>query len=148
MTMKSRQATDEAQLRQIIEDWAQAVRSKDIDQLTSNYASDVLLFDVVNQLQHVGSAAVRTRAMQWIASFEGSIGYEVRDLRITTDNNVAFCHSLNGINATTKDGQKVAMWVRATVCFRKMDGMWRVTHEHSSVPFDGESGKASLNLKP
>lgn len=24
--------------------------------------------------------------------------------------------------------------VRATVCFRKIDGDWRVVHEHASVP--------------
>ena len=40
------------------------------------------------------------------------------------------------------------MWVRATVCYRKIDGTWMVTHEHNSVPFDVESGKASLDLKP
>jgi ketosteroid isomerase-like protein len=40
------------------------------------------------------------------------------------------------------------MWWRTTVCFRKLDGKWMVTHEHNSVPFDVESGKASLDLKP
>ncbi len=47
-----------------------------------------------------------------------------------------------------KGGGKVDMWVRATVCFRKTAGEWTVTHEHDSVPFDVESGKASLDLKP
>jgi ketosteroid isomerase-like protein len=61
---------------------------------------------------------------------------------------VAFCHSLNGINATKTDGGKVDMWVRATGGLRKVDGTWKVTHLHSSVPFDVESGKASLDLKP
>jgi len=34
------------------------------------------------------------------------------------------------------------------VCYRKLDGTWLVTHEQSSVPFDVESGKASLDLTP
>jgi hypothetical protein len=29
-----------------------------------------------------------------------------------------------------------------------MDENWMVTHEHNSVPFDAETGKASLDLKP
>jgi hypothetical protein len=29
-----------------------------------------------------------------------------------------------------------------------MDGKWTVTHEHDSVPFNVESGKASLDLRP
>ena len=40
------------------------------------------------------------------------------------------------------------MWIRATLCYRKIDGKWMVTHEHVSVPFDPESGQASLDLKP
>jgi ketosteroid isomerase-like protein len=37
---------------------------------------------------------------------------------------------------------------RATVCYRKIYGSWMVTHEHNSVPFDPQTGKASLNLEP
>jgi ketosteroid isomerase-like protein len=40
------------------------------------------------------------------------------------------------------------MWLRATLGFRKIDGNWFVTHEHSSVPFEVESGKAAVTLKP
>ncbi len=47
------------------------------------------------------------------------------------------------------DGEKVDMWLRETLCFRKIDGRWLVTHEHASVPFymDG-SERAALDLKP
>jgi hypothetical protein len=37
--------------------------------------------------------------------------------------------------------------VRSTVCFRKTDGAWSVAHEHTSVTFDAESGRASVNLR-
>jgi hypothetical protein len=36
----------------------------------------------------------------------------------------------------------------ATVCCRKIDGKWLIKHEHNSVPFDGKSGRALLDLKP
>jgi ketosteroid isomerase-like protein len=51
--------------------------------------------------------------------------------------------------ATTTDGQNVDLWFRATLGFRKIDGKWTITHEHSSVPFymDG-SFKAAIDLKP
>ena len=39
-------------------------------------------------------------------------------------------------------------WVRVTVCFKKSDGKWLVTHEHVSAPIDVEKGKALLDLKP
>jgi ketosteroid isomerase-like protein len=105
-------------------------------------------FDVVNPLQHTGSDALKKRAEEWFASFEGRIGYEIRDLSITAGDDVAFSYGLNHVSATKIGGGQLDMWWRTTVCFRKIDGQWMVTHEHSSVPFDVESGKASLQLKP
>jgi ketosteroid isomerase-like protein len=77
-----------------------------------------------------------------------SIGYEVQDLSIMTGETVAFCHYLYRVSGTLIAGGKVEMWVRATVCLGKIDDKWTIVHEHQSVPFDPETGKASLNLKP
>jgi uncharacterized protein (TIGR02246 family) len=140
--------TVEARLRAQIEERVKAVGDKNIEALVSSYAPDVLSFDVVNQLQYVGADAIRKRLEEWFASFQGSIGYEVSDLSITAGEAVAFCHFLFRVSGLLKDGGEVGMWVRATVCYRKMDGQWLITHEHDSVPFDTESGKAALDLKP
>ena len=40
------------------------------------------------------------------------------------------------------------MWFRETVGYRKIAGRWKVTHQHSSVPFDMTSGKPLLDLRP
>ena len=68
--------------------------------------------------------------------------------RIAADEDVGFCHGLHHVNGTRTDGTTLDMWWRATVCFRKLDRKWMVTHAHSSVPFDVNSGRASLDLKP
>lgn len=148
MTTANNKAIDEAQIRALIEDRVKAVRARDINGLMSNHAPDILSFDVVNPLQYSGSDTVRERAQEWFALYQGPIGYEIRDLSITTGNEVAFCHYLYRVSGTRRDGGKVDMWVRATVCYRKIDGTWMITHEHDSVPFDPESGRASLDLKP
>jgi uncharacterized protein (TIGR02246 family) len=148
MTTDNRAATDQAQIRTLMDRRAEAVRAKDLDSLLTTYTADVVTFDVISPLRTRGSAAVRQRAAEWFASFNGPLGYEVRDLSITTSDAVAFCHSLNGVNAMKSDGTRLEMWWRATVCFRKIGDQWMVTHEHSSVPFDVVTGKASLALKP
>ena len=76
------------------------------------------------------------------------MGYEIRDLEITASNDVAFCHFLNHVTGTTNDGKQIDMWWRATAGFRKLAGQWMLTHEHDSVPFDMESGLASVDLQP
>lgn len=148
MTTQNSIAIDEAQIRALIEDRVKAVRAKDINGVMSNHAPDILSFDVVNPLQYTGSNTVRERAEEWFSWYQGPIGYEVRDLSITTGDDVAFCHYLYRVSGTTTEGGKVDMWVRATVCYRKIDGTWMITHEHNSVPFDVETFKASLDLKP
>jgi PhnB protein len=91
----------------------------------------------------------RNALEDWFASFRGPVGYEIRDLCITTGDEVAFCHSLNRISGTRTDGEETDVWTRATVCLCKIEGKWMVTHEHVSVPFymDG-SDRAALDLEP
>ncbi len=148
MTTATGKALDEGQIRKLMDDRVNAVRSRDVNAAISNLAPDILSFDVVNPLQHCGSVASRKRAEEWFSSFQGPIGYEIRDLSITAGGDVAFSHGLSHVSATSTDGGQLDMWWRTTVCFRKIDGKWMVTHEHNSVPFDVESGKASLDLQP
>jgi uncharacterized protein (TIGR02246 family) len=140
--------SDEAQIRKLIDDREKAVRARDVDGSIANIAPDIVWFDVVNPLQQLGSDALKKRAEEWFASFEGAIGYETRELSITAGDDVAFSHGLNRVSATKIGGGQVDMWWRTTVCYRKINEKWTVTHEHNSVPFEVESGKASLDLKP
>lgn len=148
MTTATSKAQNEKQISKLMDARIEAVRTKDVNASMSNLASDVLSFDVVNPLQRLGSDASRRRAEEWFTSFDGAIGYEIRDLSITAGDEVAFSHGLSHVSASKKDGEKLDMWWRTTLCFSKVEGQWNVVHEHNSVPFDVESGKASLDLKP
>jgi uncharacterized protein (TIGR02246 family) len=138
---------NENQIRKLIEDRVAAVHTKNVNALLSNIAPNVLSFDVLNPLHNSGVDKVRERVEKWISTYQSAIGYEIRDLNITSGDEVAFCHYLYHVTGTQTSGSKVDMWVRATECFRKIDGQWLVTHEHQSVPFDPETSRASLNLK-
>jgi len=148
MTTAHNQDRDEDQIRAVIDGRMNCVRTRDVNGALACIAPDVLLFDVVNPLQAHGSASSRQRTEAWFSSFLGPIGFEIRDLSIATGGDVAFSHSLNRYSGTKTGGVEIDMWVRATTCYRKIDGAWMITHEHQSVPFDGESGKASLDLTP
>ena len=149
MTTGSSRASDEAQIRGLINDWAESVRAKDVDGIMSHYAADIVTFDLAPPLQYAGADALRKSLEAWFPTFRGAVGYEIRELSITTGDEVAFCRSLNRISGTRTDGEETGVWVRATIGLRKIDGKWKVTHEHSSVPFymDG-SYRAAVDLKP
>jgi ketosteroid isomerase-like protein len=138
----------EAEIRALIDNRVSAVRAKEVETATVSLAPDVLLFDVINPLQYMGSDAVRKRLAEWFSSFQGPIDYEIRDLTIAASDGVAFSHGLNHVVATTIGGGKLDMWWRATVCYRRIDGKWMITHEHASVPFEVKTGRASLGLEP
>ncbi|HEX2928229.1 MAG TPA: SgcJ/EcaC family oxidoreductase [Candidatus Binatia bacterium] len=149
MATGNSQKNDEAQIRKLVDNWAKALRGKDVDGLMANYATDMVLFDLAPPLQYKGAAAYRKSWEQWLPTFQGPIGFDRREVNITAGNDVAFFHCLNRITGKRKDGTESDVWVRATVCFRKIDGEWMVAHEHVSVPFymDG-SYKAAIDLKP
>jgi len=141
-------STDEAQIRALVEERVEALADKDASALTSHDANDLVLFDAVGPLRHVGAEAHAERVAEWLSAYRGGIDYQIRDLRITAGTDVAFCHYLYRVGGTMTDGTQVGMWLRSTICLRKTDRVWTITHEHTSVPFDSATGAAFLDLRP
>lgn len=139
---------DEAKILELRDRWLRALRTKDLEGIMSCYAPDILVFDLLPPLRYAGTDEYRKNWAEWFPTFQGPIEYEVLDLTITTSDEAAFSHSLNRISGKRTDGTESNTWVRATVCYRKIDGKWMMAHEHVSVPFYMDSGKASIDLKP
>jgi ketosteroid isomerase-like protein len=148
MTTANSKTIEEVAIRRRIESWAKALRAKDLRGVLSHYVPDIVVFDLAPPLQHRGDAYGKGLT-EWFPTFEGPIGYEIRDLTVAAGDDVAFSYSLNRITGRRTNGEATDVWVRSTVCFRKIDGEWMVVHEHTSVPFymDG-SYRASVDLTP
>jgi uncharacterized protein (TIGR02246 family) len=139
----------EAAVREVIADWAAAVRAKDVDRVVAHYAADVVSFDLAPPLKYAGREALRKSLSEWFRTFQGPVGYDVHDLSITGSHDVAFCRSLNRITGARTKGEKTDVWVRTTIGCRRAGDTWLIAHEHASVPFymDG-SDRAAIDLKP
>ena len=83
------------------------------------------------------------------ATWESPIVSEPLDLTVEVGGDLAYAYGLRHMTGKRRGGYEVDLWFRATACFRREDGRWRITHMHNSVPFamDG-SGKALLGLTP
>lgn len=141
-------ATDEAPLRDAIRRRVEAVRAKDVDALLALYADEVVTFDMVTPLVNAGLDAVRARVVEWFGSFTTPIAYDLDAQQLVVAGDAAFDHHLTHVRGTNKQGQAIDMWFRETMGYRKVDGAWRVVHQHSSVPFDMTSGAARIDLRP
>ena len=148
MGAQTSRTAEKARIRECIESWAKALRAKDVDGVMSHYTPDILTFDLAPPLQHVGGD-YRRGFEEWFKTFRGPVNVEVQDLDITVGDDVAFSHSLNHLTGERTTGGDTDVWVRATICFKKVDGRWLAAHEHVSVPFymDG-SERAATDLHP
>ncbi len=122
--MATQHTIDEADIRQRIDKLAEAVRAMDLEGVKSIYAPDLVSFDIVPPLQHVGAEAKWRNWVDVFSVYQCPLGYEIRDLTITSGDDVAFGHSLNRTSGTLKNGIRSDYWVRWTTCFRKIDGNW------------------------
>jgi len=141
----------EAIIRGRIEDLVAVLRAKDIDGVISLYAPNIVSFDIAphfGALRYVGADNKRRAWQEAFATFTGPFDYEIHELNVTTEGELAFVHSLNHVKATLGSGQITDFWLRWTACLRRIDGVWLVVHDHVSVPADLEHGQAVLNLRP
>jgi ketosteroid isomerase-like protein len=160
MTTEKSKVNDKDQICQLIDDWANAVRTKDADSVVSNYAPEVVSFDIAPPLrQRIGIDEYKKGLEAWFSTFQDSIGYEICELEIAVGSDLAFAHSIihlsgkrksaDGVDIKVQEGEDTGGWMRLTLGFHKIDGKWMIAHEHSSVPMrmDG-SNKAAIDLKP
>ena len=147
MDTRSTVALSETEIRTALEDWADAVRAKDVERIFAHYAPDIVAFDAIAQLQFKGADVYRKHWETCMAMCAGAMIFELHELQITTDAELAFAHGLTRCGGAGPDGKEMSGWMRLTSCLRRQDGNWRVVHEHFSAPFDPQSNMA-LWLEP
>ncbi|WP_064693711.1 YybH family protein [Rhizobium aegyptiacum] len=126
---------------------AKALGDKNAEEVLSHETEDSVEFSLAPPLASNGKDAAGLQG--WFDTWEGPIGGEVRDAKLTVGEGVAFWSGLMHMTGTKIDGSEVDLWFRQTLGLVKQDGRRLVAHQHASVPFamDG-SGRALLDLKP
>ena len=144
------QPQPEDQIRNLLTRWEEAFRAKDVTAIMSVYAPGevVVAFDIVPPLAKVGREAYRQNYEEFFAMFSGPLTVELRDLRIAAAGDVAFLHCFDRMSGTLQSGEPFDLWLRVTSGLRKIDGEWRIIHDHVSVPINFETATAALDLSP
>src|SRR5262245_61700273 len=93
--------TSEAQIETLLDGFADAVRTRNLERVMSYYSRDLVEFDVMPPLK----ANVQDARKAWQMCFdmtEGPVGYEFRDRSITARDDIAFAHALLHFTSTNK----------------------------------------------
>ena len=126
--------TDEQEIRALIENWVSAVHTGDLDTVLADHAPDIVMFDVPPPYDGVrGLDAYRET---WPGFFEwqqSGASFDMESLDVTAGTDVAFAFAL--LRCGTPD-ENPDQRLRLTIGLRKLDGRWKLVHQHVSVPFD------------
>ena len=122
------QDSNHAQIRALVENWATAVRAKDMQGALAHHADDIVMFDVPMPLQARGMDEYKkTWELFFLENPGGPGSFDVTELHVTAGEQVAFCHALVKVFRST---------VRLTVGLRKEKNEWLIAHEHHSYPLE------------
>ena len=143
----AKDADDQEKIRAIFGDRTNALFGRSVDLAVKHLADDLVSYDLDPPLAHVGPG--RQGLQDWFDTWDGPIAWAMRDTQVEVGGDIAFAHGLGHMTGTKKDGAKVDLWARVTVGLNRRDGVWKITHQHTSVPFrmDG-SFKAAVDLQP
>ena len=139
---------NETQIAALLDNFAEAVHTRNLERVMSCYSRDLVEFDVTPPLK----ASVNDARKAWQMCFEmsmGPVGYEIRDRQIAARDDLGVAFGLLHFTTMNRpDRKKMDMWMRWTAAFRKVNGEWKIVHEHDSFPIDMTTDKAVTNLRP
>jgi ketosteroid isomerase-like protein len=120
-------------------------RCKDLDGLMAPIAEDVVSYEHDQPLQYVGVQAVREVCKAGLdASGDGTVTWNVPDLKILVDGDLAVAWGLNHVRVSA---QATETWSRGTRIFQRRNGAWLMIHQHLSYPYDPSTGEARTDLR-
>jgi ketosteroid isomerase-like protein len=143
--------TAETDIRILLDARTRALHDKDPDATLALYMPGALMFELAPPLAtRVDAVRSREGYAAWFASWDGPIVYETRDFAIALHGgDFALGTGFVRIAGSKTDGVSNSSWFRQTVAFIKTSQGWRISHQHTSVPFymDG-SYRAAVDLQP
>ena len=127
----------EAEIRGLIEAWADAVRRRDHDGVLRDHAADMLMFDLPPPLRCRGLDAYRATWDLFFAASPDPAVFDIVELEVTAGADVGFAAALMRCVVIEPGRPAYPMEFRLTVGLRRIGGGWTVTHEHHSIPAAG-----------
>jgi ketosteroid isomerase-like protein len=129
-------ATNEnvSEVRALLESWAQSTRENRRDDILKNHADDLVIFDVLPPMKYDSARSYRRSWALWQPETQGDTQFDLENLSIVASEEMAAAHCFIRCGGVTPEGGRFSDLVRATFCLNKVNGSWRVFHQHVSKP--------------
>lgn len=124
---------NEIQVRQLVENWAKAVRDGDLQNILAHHADDIVMFDVPKPFQSVGIEAYRETWDLFFRYTKPGV-FDIQQLNIFADDHIAFCFATMKCADKSNSADFVELDFRLTIGLKKINDEWIIIHEHHSIP--------------
>jgi ketosteroid isomerase-like protein len=129
-------SSEETRIKAILEVWADAVRRHDVPAILARHEPDIVMFDLPPPLQCKGIEAYEQTWGLLFRYHKPGTAFDIQELAVTAGQDVAFAVAIMrcGPDSSSNPADKDGFLFRLTVGLCKIDGDWRIVHEHHSVP--------------
>jgi uncharacterized protein (TIGR02246 family) len=125
---------NQTEILALIERWSAAVRKEDRAAIRRDHDADMLMFDVPPPFLSRGLDAYMATWEPFFSMAEKPVAFDFHDIEITAGEDVAFATATGSCVYFDRERMRQPLQFRLTMGLRKIDGSWRVMHEHHSVP--------------
>jgi uncharacterized protein (TIGR02246 family) len=126
--------TDDSAVRDLLEQWAAAVRAKKMSGVLANHSLDFRMFDVPSPFESRGLTAYEDTWKLFYSSQPEPVAFDIKWMQVVAGDDVAFAFAHMQCVEPTEKEKRTPLDFRLTVGLRKIEGRWTIVHEHHSVP--------------
>ncbi len=140
------------EVQEVLENYKTAALEKDVEKFLSMYAAEIHIYDCWMNWESKGIASWKENVTGWFSELRDD-GVELKvdfhDVVIDEGSSLAFVHCAVTYAGYKKESDEKLrqMTNRFTFGLKKVDGSWLITHEHSSLPINPETGKGIFDSK-
>jgi ketosteroid isomerase-like protein len=149
--LKTANDKSEREIKVFMDGLAEAVRTGELEDISSYYADEIVAFDMMPPLQFKTKEDYQRVAWKecFTDYFTFPVDYDFHQQEISVSGDLAVVHGLVHMKGKSKkEGADMEAWLRSTVVLKKAGDRWAINHEHTSVPLAMEDAKGLMNLAP
>ncbi|RLQ96656.1 YybH family protein [Falsibacillus albus] len=139
-------------VQDVLGNYRSSIYEQDVEKFLSSYSPDIHIYDCWGSWESKGVSQWKESVIGWFNSLREDgvlLKVDFADSVVEENLDIAFVHCAVTFAAHSEEtGEKLRqMTNRFTFCLKKENDSWCITHEHSSLPIDMETGKGMFNLR-
>jgi len=138
-------------INELLENYQSAVLEQNVDKFIAMYDTNVHIFDSWSKWNIIGKDAWRKQVEDWFSVLQrdnSTLRVSYEDCVIYEEGDLASIHT--NIRFSEYNSNKIEfrhLTNRFTFILRKVDSVWKIVHEHSSLPINPDDGNGIFDLK-